>query len=110
MLRLRTSGTSQRIWMTTLVEAATLGEGVRDFHFDAFLHFAGHHRPPLATPDGGSSAPTGDRIWVPPINWGRHLAGHPMLGRVDTKGCTRYQEPDIAHAPPSATPSNNKEW
>ena len=33
VLRLRTSGTTQRIRATTLVQAATLGEGVRDFLF-----------------------------------------------------------------------------
>ena len=52
MLCLRTSGTTQRIRATTPVQAATLGEGVRDFLFDAFLHVARHDRPPRATPDG----------------------------------------------------------
>ena len=74
MLRLRTSGTTQRIRATTLVQAATLGEGVRDFLFDAFLYVARHDRPPLATPDSERPPPTGDRIWVPPIDCGRHLA------------------------------------
>ena len=110
MLRLPTSATTQRIRPTTLVQAATLGEGVRDFLFDAFLHVAQHDRPPLATPDGESLAPTGDRILVPLIDWGQHLVGHPVPGRVDTKGRTRYQEPDMAHPPPSANPSDTKEW
>ena len=70
MLRLRTSATIQRIRATTLVQAATLGEGVRDFLFDAFPHVARHDRPPLATPDGESPPLTGDRIWVLPIDWG----------------------------------------
>ena len=33
-----------------------------------------------------------------------------MPRRVDTKGRTRYHEPDMAHPPPSATPSDTKEW
>ena len=73
MLRLHTSGTTQRIRATTLVQAATLGEGVRDFFFEAFLHVARHDGPPLATPDGESPPPTRDGIWVPFIDWGRHL-------------------------------------
>ena len=110
MLCLRTSGTSTRIRAATLVQAATLGEGVRDFPFDDFLHVARHDRPSRATPDGDSPPPTGSRIWVPPIDWGRHLVGHPMPGQVDTKGRTRYHEPDMAHSPPGATPDNTKEW
>ena len=104
MLCLRTSGSSTRI------RAATLGEGVRDFLFDAFLHVAGHDRPPRATPDGESPPPTGSRIWGPPIDWGRHLVGHPVPGRVDAKGHTRYHEPNMAHPPPGATPDSTKEW
>ena len=110
MLRPHTSDTTQRIWATTLVQAATLGGGVRDFLFDAFLHVARHARPPLATPDGESPLPTGHRIWVPPIDWGQHLVGHPVPEREDTQGRTRYREPDMAHPPPSATPSDTKEW
>ena len=110
MLCLRTSGTSTRIRAATLVQAATLGEGVRDFLFDAFLHVARHDRPPRATPDGESPPPTGSRIRVPPIDWGRNLVGHPVPGRVDTKGSTHYHEPDMAHPPPGATPDNTKEW
>ena len=109
MLRVRTSGTTQDIRATTLVQAATLGEGVRDFHFDAFLRVARHDRHPLATPDGESPPPTGSRIWVLPIGWGRHLVGHPMPERVDTKGRTCYHQPDMAQPPPSATPSDTKE-
>ena len=45
VLRLYTSGTTQHIWEATLVQAATLGEGVRDFLFDAFLQVAKHDRP-----------------------------------------------------------------
>ena len=85
MLRFHTSGTTQRIRAISLVQAATLGEGVRDFLFDAFLHVARHDRPPLATPDGESPPPTGDRIWVPPIDWGRHLVGHPVPERENTQ-------------------------
>ena len=110
VLRPHTSGTTQRIRKTTLVQAATLDEGVRDFLFDAFPHVARHDRPPLATPDGESQPPTGDPIWVPPIDWGRHLVGHPVPERVDTQGRTRYREPDMAHPPPSATFSDTKEW
>ena len=47
---------------------------------------------------------------MPPIDWGRHLVGHPVPRRVDTKGSTRYHEPDMAHPPPGATPDNTKEW
>ena len=110
MLYLRTSGTSTPIRAATLVQAATLGEGVRDFLFDAFLHVARHERPPRATPDGESPPPTGSWIWVPPIDWGRHLVGHPVPGRVGTKGRTRHHEPDMAHPPPDATPDSTKEW
>ena len=70
MLCLRTSGTTQRIRATTLVQVATLGEGVRDFLFDAFLHVARHDRPPRAALDGESPPPAGSRIRVPPIDWG----------------------------------------
>ena len=110
MLRLHTSGTTQRIRAATLVQAATLGEGVRDFLFDAFLHVARHDRPPLANPDSGRPCHTGSRIWVPPIDWGGHLVGHPIPGRVDNKGCTRYHEPNMARPPPSATPSDTIAW
>ena len=109
MLCLCTSGTTQRIQATTLIHAATLEEGVRDFLFDAFLHVARHDRPPRATPDGESPPPTGSRIWLPPIDWGRHLVGHPMPERENTQGRTRYREPNMAHPPPSATPDNTKE-
>ena len=47
---------------------------------------------------------------MPPIDWGRHLVGHPVPEREDTQGRTRYREPNITHPPPSATPSNTKEW
>ena len=110
VLRLRTSGTTQRIRATTLVQAATLGGGVRDFLLNAFLHVARHDRPPLATADGESPPPPGDQISVLPIDWGRHLVEHPMPGRVDTKGRTRYHGANMAHPPPSATPSDVKEW
>ena len=110
MLRLRTSSSTQRIWANTLVRAATLGEGVRDFLFDAFLHISRHDRPPRATPDGESPPPTGSWIWVPPIGWGRHLVGQPVLERDSTQGSTRYREPNMAHPPPSTTPDNTKEW
>ena len=110
MLRLQSLGTTQRIRAATLVQAATLGEGVRDFFFDGFLHVARQERPPLVTPDGERPPSTGSRIWVPPMDWGRHLVGHPMPGRVDTKGCTCYHKPNMAHPPPSATPSDTKEW
>ena len=110
MLRLHTSGTTRRIRAITLVQAATLGEGVRDFLFDAFLHVARHDGPPFATPDSESPPPTGAQVWVPPIDWGRHLVGHPVPEREDTQGRTRYREPNMAHPPPSATPSNTREW
>ena len=109
MLCLRTSGNTQRIRATTLVQAATLGEGVRDFLFDAFLHVARHDRPPVATPDGESPPPTGSRIGVPPIDWGRRLVGHPAPERDSTQGRSRYREPNMAHPPPSATPDNTKD-
>ena len=89
MLRIHTSTTTGRIWATTLVQTATLGEGVRDFLLDAFLRVARHDRPPLATPDYKSPPATGDRIWVPPIDWGRHLVGHPVPEREDTLGRIR---------------------
>ena len=94
----------------TLVQAATLGKGLGDLLFDAFLQVARHNRPPLATPDGESPPPTGTRIWVPPIDWGPHLVGYPVPGRVDTKGRTRYHEPNMAHPPPCATPTDTKAW
>ena len=47
---------------------------------------------------------------MPPIDWGRHLVGHPVPGRVDTKGRTRYHEANMAHPPAGATPDNTKEW
>ena len=101
---------TQRIRAITRVQAAPLGEGVRDFLFDAFLHVARQDRPPRATPDGESPPPTGDRIWVPPIDWGRNLVGHPVPEREDTQGRTRYRDTDMAHPSPSATPSSTQEW
>ena len=47
---------------------------------------------------------------MPAINWGRHLVGNPMPGRVDTKGCICYQDPNMARPLPSATPSDTKAW
>ena len=110
LLRLHTSGTTQRIRASTLVQAATLREGVQDFLFDAFLRVARHDRPQRATPDGESPPPTGNRVWVPPIDWRRHLVGHPVLERENTQVRTRYREPNMAHPPPSPTPSKTKEW
>ena len=110
VLRLHTSGTTQRIRAATLVQAATLVEGVRDFLFDAFLQVARHDRPQLADPDGESPPPTGIRIWVLPIDWGPHLVRQPMPGRLDNKGRSRYHEPNMAHPPPSASPSDTKAW
>ena len=49
-------------------------------------------------------------MWVPPNDWGRHLVGPPVPEQEDTQGRTRYREPNMAHPPPSATPSNTKEW
>ena len=109
MLRLHTSGTTQHIRANTLVEAATLEEGVRDFLFNAFLRVARHDRPSRATPDGESPPPTGSRIWVPPIDWGRQLVGHPVPERDSTQGRTCYREPNMAHTPPSAIPDNTKQ-
>ena len=57
MLCIRTSGTSTRIRAATLVQAATLGEGVRDFLFDAFLHVA---RPPRGAGSGCPPSTGGD--------------------------------------------------
>ena len=56
VLCLRTSGTSTRIRAATLVQAATLREGVRDFLFDAFLHVA-RHNPPHAPPQTARAHP-----------------------------------------------------
>ena len=47
---------------------------------------------------------------MPPINWGQHLVRHPEPGRVDTRGCTRYQELSMASPPPSTTPTDTKAW
>ena len=110
VLRPHTSGNTQRIRVITLVQAATLEEGVRDFLFDAFLHVARHNRPLLATPDDESPPPTGDRVWVPPIDWAGHLVRHPVPEREDTQVRTRYRQPNMGHPPRSATPSNTKEW
>ena len=109
MLCLCTSGTTQRIRATTLIQAATLEEGVRDFLFDTFLHVARRNRPPRATPDSESPPPAGSRIWVPPIDWGRHLVAHPVPERDSTQGRTRYREPNMATphtAPPPTTPKS----
>ena len=58
VLRLHGSGTTQRIRAITLVQAATLGEGVRDFLFDAFLHVARHNPPPHAPPQTARARPS----------------------------------------------------
>ena len=110
MLCLRTSGTSTRIRAATLVQAATLGEGVRDLLLDAFLHVPRHDRPRRAGPDGESPPSTRSWIWVPPIDWGRHLVGHPVPERDSTQDRTGYREPNMAHPPPGATHENTKEW
>ena len=47
---------------------------------------------------------------MPPIDLERHLVRHPMPGRVNTKGRIRYDEPEMAHPPPSVTPSDTKDW
>ena len=59
MLHLHTFGTTQRIGAATLVQAATLGEGIRDFLADALLHVTRHERPPLASPDRECQPPKG---------------------------------------------------
>ena len=110
MRRLDTSGTTQRIWAATLVQAATLGQGIRDFVLEAFLHVARHQRTPLATPDGEIPPFPGDRVSVPPIDWGRQLVGHPEPGEVDTRGGTSYHEPNIAHPRPSTTTADTSAW
>ena len=110
MLRLHTAGTTQRIRASTLVQAASLWEGLRGLLFDSFLHVARLDRPPVANPDGESPPPTGSWILVAPIDWGRHLVGHPVPRQLDMGGCTRYHEPDMAQPPPSAIPSDTKDW
>ena len=86
VLRLHTSDTNQRIRVTTLVQAPTC-----------------HRRWREPAPHGGPNLGA-------PIDWGRHLVGHPVPEREDTQGRTRYREPNMAHPRPSATPSNTKEW
>ena len=106
MLRLHTSGTIQRIRAATLLQAATLQEGVRDLLFDAFHHVAQHERPSLATPACESlppprrlhlGAPHG--LGVTPGRTHRAWAG-------GHKKPHRYHEPNIARPPPSTTPAD----
>ena len=80
------SGSEGHSFAVRACESRTAGTPSRDFLFNAFLHVIRHNRPPLPTPDGKSLSPTGSPILVPPIDWGRHLVGHPMPGRVDSKG------------------------
>ena len=48
-------------------------------------------------------APLANVVWVPPINWGRHLVGLPKPERVITKGRTGYREPNMAQSRPRTT-------
>ena len=97
-LRLHTSGTTQHIRASTLVQAADLGEGVRDFLFDAFLHVARQERPQLATPDGESPLTTGDRVWVPPIDLGARPCWTRRAGAGGHQG--PHPLPRARHGPP----------
>ena len=98
MLRLRTSGTTQRIRATTLVQAVTLGEGVRDFLFDAFLHVARHNRPPLATADGQSPSPHGGSNLGAPHRLGATPSRTPRAGAGGHLG--PHPLPRARHGPP----------
>ena len=106
MQRLRTSGATQPIGASTLVQAATVGQCVRDFLFDAFLHVARHEGPRLPPPNANARPPPGDRVWVLTIDWGRRLVGHPYPERLTFTGRTRYHEPDMADPLPSTTQTN----
>ena len=66
--------------------------------------------PPTRHPRPREPAPHGGPNLVLPIDWGRHLVGHPVPERMDTQGGTRYHEPDMAQPPTSATPSDTKAW
>ena len=62
--------------------------------------------PPARHPRRREPSPPGDCVWVPPINWGRHLVGLAEPERVTTKGRTRYREPNMAQPPPNTTPTD----
>ena len=95
----------------TLVQATTLGEGVRDFLFDAFLHVARHVHPPLATRDGESPPPTGTESGCPASTGGDTLSDTPCRGGWTPRAASATTSPTwpIAHPVPlPATPRRGK--
>ena len=111
MLRIHTSGTTQRIRAATVVQEATLGEGVRDFLFDAFFQVARHDRPPLATPDGEGRPPRGAESGCSPSTGGDTLLDTPCRGGWTPRAAPATRSPtwpDLHPAPPPATPRRGK--
>ena len=84
-LRVRTSGTTPPIRAATLVQAATLGQGVRDFLFDAFLHVARHERPRSPSPTANARPPRETASGCPPSIGGGTLSETPA-GAGDLHG------------------------
>ena len=81
MLHIPFSGTTQRIRAATLIQAATLGEGVRDLLLNAFIHVAQNERPWLAIPDGECPPPPkGTASGCPSLTGGDTLSDTPSRG------------------------------
>ena len=112
MLQHHCSGNCMDIRMATLVQAATVGKGVKDILFDDFLHTAKHEHPPPTGPPPERAPPPlpqGEHMWVPPIDWGRRLVGQPQK-RTTREGHTRYQEPKMPPPPPPQPHPTTTTW
>ena len=80
MLYLRTSGTSTPIRAATLVQAATLGEGVRDFLFDASSTSPDTSAPDAPPQTARARPPRGAGSGCPPSTVGDTWSDTPCRG------------------------------
>ena len=91
------SGSSQPIRAGTLVQAATLGKGVRDFLYNSFLYSARQDGPPCATPDGERP--------LPPRPRRPHLGAPNGLRATALSGTPSHSEWRRLAAPATTTPT-----
>ena len=109
-VQLRYLGSRQSIRAGTLIQAATLGESVRNFLYGAFLDVARHQHPPMRHPDGKHPPPPqGTASGCHRIEWGRRLVGHPKPTRTAT-GRTPYRDPDMKLPPSHIPPDEYMAW
>ena len=107
MLHLHIPGTTQRMRGATLVQGATLGEGVRDFLFDAFLYVADTSAPSSLPLTARARPPQGTESGCAPLTGGDTLLDTPCRGGWTPRTAPATgspKSPGPPQAPPPRTP------